>query len=200
VRCGASGLRTRRWWFCVRGWRSCRRGRPIGCPWSKAAPIFTAVSIDTIYRALREQFRPRSLHRRDRGRARKIGRKEMEQLLRGDRRAEGANHQLEAAASLDRPRDRAAGRTGIDTPDGLLKIDGGVLTRSTVNRYLRVWGWTMSGSTAATAVRFQAEHSNDCWQFDLSPSTSAGPSAPLGRGRARPATLMLFSAVDDRSG
>jgi hypothetical protein len=38
------------------------------------------VSIDTIHRALREQFRPRSLHRRDRGAPRKIGRKKMKQL------------------------------------------------------------------------------------------------------------------------
>ena len=38
------------------------------------------VSIDTIYRSLREQFRPRGLHRRDRGIPRKVSRKEMEYL------------------------------------------------------------------------------------------------------------------------
>jgi hypothetical protein len=38
------------------------------------------VSIDTIYRSLREQFRPRALHRRDRGIPRKLSRKEMEYL------------------------------------------------------------------------------------------------------------------------
>ena len=39
------------------------------------------VSINTVYhRALKEQFRPRSLHRRDRAAPRKIGRKEMVQL------------------------------------------------------------------------------------------------------------------------
>jgi DeoR/GlpR family transcriptional regulator of sugar metabolism len=36
------------------------------------------VSTDTIYRSLREQFRPRALHRRDRGVPRKLSRKEME--------------------------------------------------------------------------------------------------------------------------
>src|SRR3954454_8929338 len=42
---------------------------------------------------------------------------------------------------------------------------------------------------------------NDCWQFDLSPSDLKQVPAPLwmeaGQG---PPTLMLFSAVDDRSG
>lgn len=38
------------------------------------------VSIATIYRALREQFRPRSLRRRDRGKPRKLPRPEMERF------------------------------------------------------------------------------------------------------------------------
>jgi hypothetical protein len=50
-------------------------------------------------------------------------------------------------------------------------------------------------------VRFQAEHSNDCWQFDLSPSDLKHVEAPLwiepDRGQPQ---LMLFSVVDDRSG
>jgi hypothetical protein len=50
-------------------------------------------------------------------------------------------------------------------------------------------------------VRFQAEHSNDCWQFDLSPSDLKQISHPtwVRPDRAAP-TLMLFSVVDDRSG
>lgn len=36
------------------------------------------VSTDTIYRALRDQFRPRSLHRRDQGKPRKVERDDME--------------------------------------------------------------------------------------------------------------------------
>jgi hypothetical protein len=160
------------------------------------------VSIDTIYRALREQFRPRSLHRRDRGAPRKIGRKEMEQLCE-------VIAALKVRTTNLKQRHLSTGRaiellveTGIDTPDGLLKIDGGVLTRSTVNRYLRVWGLDDERlNQPPPAVRFQAEHSNDCWQFDLSPSDLKQVPAPLwveeGRG---PPTLMLFSAVDDRSG
>jgi hypothetical protein len=50
-------------------------------------------------------------------------------------------------------------------------------------------------------VRFQAEHSNDCWQFDLSPSDLKEIKEPswLQANKGAP-TLMLFSVVDDRSG
>ena len=50
-------------------------------------------------------------------------------------------------------------------------------------------------------MRFQAEHSNDCWQFDLSPSDLKQIKEPpwLRPDRAAP-TLMVFSVVDDRSG
>jgi len=51
------------------------------------------------------------------------------------------------------------------------------------------------------AVRFQAKRSNELWQFDMSPSDLKQVEAPLWieQGRGKP-TLMLFSAVDDRSG
>jgi hypothetical protein len=38
------------------------------------------VSVATLYRALRDQFRPRSLHRRDRGAPRHLARSEMERF------------------------------------------------------------------------------------------------------------------------
>jgi len=51
------------------------------------------------------------------------------------------------------------------------------------------------------AVRFQAEHSNDCWHFDLSPSDLKEIKEPLWLQPNKGApTLMLFSVVDDRSG
>jgi hypothetical protein len=51
------------------------------------------------------------------------------------------------------------------------------------------------------AVRFQAEPSYDCWQFDLSPSNLKEVKEPLWLQASKGApTLMLFSFVDDRSG
>ncbi len=91
---------------------------------------------------------------------------------------------------------------GVETPEGLIQAPPGVLTRATVDRYLRRWGLDLPRLTRApVAVRFQAEHSNDGWQFDLSPSDLKRVEAPLWcePGRGQP-TLMLFSVVDDRSG
>ena len=77
-----------------------------------------------------------------------------------------------------------------------------MLTRTTVNRYLRDWGYDHARMTRArAAVRFQARHSNELWHFDLSPSDLKEVEKPLWfePGRGCP-TLMLYSVVDDRSG
>jgi hypothetical protein len=91
---------------------------------------------------------------------------------------------------------------GVETPDGLAKAPQSTLKKTTVNRYLRQWGYdrdTLLRQPAA--VRFQAEHSNDCWQFDLSPSDLKEVKEPLWLQANKGApTLMLFSVVDDRSG
>jgi hypothetical protein len=77
----------------------------------------------------------------------------------------------------------------------------GVLTRSTVNQYLTLWHLDQPRlRRQPPAVRFQAEHSNDCWQFDMSPSDLKRIDKPdwIEPGKGEP-TLMLYS-VDDRSG
>ncbi|VTZ26373.1 transposase [Methylocella tundrae] len=160
------------------------------------------VSTDTIYRALRDQFRPRALRRRDQGKPRKVARDDMERYC-------------EIIAALKVRTTNAKGRHlstnraleiladyGVETPQGLVRPPANMLTKTTVNRYLRAWGYDDARlRQPLVAVRFQAEHSNDCWQFDASPSDLKHVPAPLwieeGRG---PPTLMLFSAVDDRSG
>ncbi len=91
---------------------------------------------------------------------------------------------------------------GVNTPHGFTQAPVGVLSRTTADRYLRLWGFDQTHLTRPPpAVRFQAEQSNDCWQFDMSPSDLKQVEAPLwiepGRGQPQ---LMLFSVVDDRSG
>jgi hypothetical protein len=91
---------------------------------------------------------------------------------------------------------------GVETPEGLVKLAPGALTRPTADRYLRGWGYDHVRLTRApAAVRFQARRSNELWQFDMSPSDLKQVKQPLWiePGRGNP-TLMLFSAVDDRSG
>ena len=83
-----------------------------------------------------------------------------------------------------------------------MRLAPGTLTRTTANRYLRQWGYDHARMTRQpAAVRFQAEHSNALWQFDMSPSDLKEVPAPLwsAPGRGAP-TLMLYSIVDDRSG
>lgn len=177
--------------------RSAERGALV-----QACADLHGVSVATVYRALRDQFRPRALHRRDRGWPRKVSRREMERYC-----------EIVAAMKLrttnKKGRHLSTNRAlellvehGVETPEGLVQAPPGLLTRTTVNRYLRAWGLDDQRlARPPPAVRFQAERSNECWQFDMSPSDLKQVPAPLwvepGRG---PPTLMLFSAVDDRSG
>lgn len=149
------------------------------------------VSVATVYRALREQFRPRSLPKREMERFCELTAAMKLRTTNQKNRHLSTNRALELLVEH-----------GIETPDGLVRAPPDLLTRTTVNRYLRAWGLDDERmGRPPPAARFQATHANECWQFDLSPSDLKQVPAPLwiepGRG---PPTLMLFSAVDDRSG
>ena len=76
------------------------------------------------------------------------------------------------------------------------------MSKATANRYLKEWGYDHDRMTRPpAAVRFQAEHSNALWHFDLSPSDLKQVECPswIEPGRGAP-TLMIYSVVDDRSG
>jgi hypothetical protein len=91
---------------------------------------------------------------------------------------------------------------GIDTPAGHVRVRQGMLTKPTVNRYLKKWGYDYQTLLRPPpAVRFQARYSNECWHFDLSPSDLKQVKSPawFQEGRGHP-LLMLYSIVDDRSG
>ena len=91
---------------------------------------------------------------------------------------------------------------GVETKQGHIQAPAGLLTKTTVDRYLVRLGLDQPRLTRQPpAVRFQAESSNDCWQFDLSPSDLKHIAEPswVEPGRGQP-ILMLFSVVDDRSG
>lgn len=91
---------------------------------------------------------------------------------------------------------------GVETAQGLIKSPKGLLSKQTVNRWLSRWRLDQPRLLREPpAVRFQAESSNDCWQFDMSPSDLKHIERPdwVDPARGEP-TLMLFSVVDDRSG
>ena len=160
------------------------------------------ISIWTMYRALRELHRPKSVRRSDHGTTRAVPSAEM------DRYAE-IIAALKIRTSNKKDRHLSTARAiglleddGVETPDGLVKAPPGLLKRATVDRVLRNAGLDHGRVIRPIAsVRFQAKRSNELWHFDLSPSDLKQVEAPLWvePGRGKP-TLMLFSVVDDRSG
>lgn len=160
------------------------------------------ISVTTVYRALRLVLRPRTVHRRDHGQPRILPPSELE-------------HYCELIAALklrttnNSGRHLSTGRAiqlleehGVETVQGLIKSPKGLLSKPTVNRWLSRWRLDQPRLLREPpAVRFQAESSNDCWQFDMSPSDlkHIERSDWVDPARGEP-TLMLFSVVDDRSG
>jgi len=160
------------------------------------------VSLTTVYRALKRCLKPRAAHRADHGQPRLLPKPELE-------------HYCELVAALKLRTTNKKGRHlstqraielleqhGIETAHGLVKAPQGLLHKSTVDIYLRQLHLDQGRlQREPPAVRFQALHSNDCWQFDMSPSDLKHIDKPdwIDPTKGMP-TLMLFSVVDDRSG
>ena len=160
------------------------------------------VSTDTVYRLLRGLHKPKVAQRTDCGQPRVLPKAELERYCElvaalKLRTTNKKGRHLSTARAIELLEDY-----GVETTLGLVRVPEGVLRKATVNAYLSRLGLDQARLTRQPpAVRFQAEHSNDCWQFDLSPSDLKHVEAPLWfeAGRGEP-TLMLFSVVDDRSG
>jgi len=160
------------------------------------------VSESTLYRALRDYNRPKPLRRSDRGKPRILPAEEMEAYCEiiaaiKIRTSNLKGRHLSTSESI-----RLLEKFGLDTPKGFIKADPGQLKKTTVNHYLKQWGYDRNYLIRQPpAVRFQAEHSNECWQFDLSSSDLKHVKEPLWLDKDRGApTLMIYSVVDDRSG
>jgi len=156
----------------------------------------------TLYRALRDQARPKALRRTDCGQTRRVPTAEMERYCEviAAMKIRTSNKQgrcLSTGQAL-----RLLEEQGIRTPDGFIQPQRGLLKVPTVNRHLKRWGYDRPTLLRQPpAVRFQAEHSNDCWQFDLSPSDLKQINKPSWvREDGGNPQLMLYSVVDDRSG
>jgi hypothetical protein len=168
---------------------------------ARAAEAY-GVSVWTIYRALRELTQPKSVRRSDHGSTRAAPAVEMERYAEiisalKIRTTNKKRRHLSTARAI-----RLLEEDGVETPDGLVRAPPGLLKRATIDRVLRASGLDYARVTRPiAAVRFQARRSNELWQFDMSPSDLKQVEAPLWiePGRGKP-TLMLFSAVDDRSG
>jgi len=162
-----------------------------------------SVSSATLYRALSQHGRPKALRRADSGTPRTLPKAEMERYCEviaalKVRTCNKKGRHVSTARAIE-----LLEKYGLETPTGFVQPEPGLLNKATVNRYLKKWGYDHPTVTRQPpAVRFQAEHSNACWHFDLSPSDLKHlkqPPAWIEPGRGNP-LLMLYSVVDDRSG
>jgi hypothetical protein len=160
------------------------------------------VSSTTVYRALQAFPKPHAVHRTDRGKPRVLPQPELERyceliaaLKLRTTNKQGRHLSTQRAIEI-------LEQYGVETAQGLIRAPQGVLHKTTMNIYLRQWHLDHQRLTRQPpAVRFEAEHSNDCWQFDMSPSDLKYIETPdwIDPSKGEP-TLMLFSVVDDRSG
>jgi hypothetical protein len=154
-----------------------------------------AVSRATLYRLLRPDRRPKDAHRSDRGSSRTMSADQIERLCAvvaamKVRTTNRKGRHLSTVRVLE-----LLEKYGVDTPDGFLKLEPGRLTASTLNRHLSRLGYDHGRMTREPpAVRFQAEHANALWHFDMSPSDLKQLKAPSWIDPDRPGapTLTLF--------
>lgn len=84
---------------------------------------------------------------------------------------------------------------GVETAEGFVISPKGLLKKTTINRYLKNWGYDPTSMKVEPAVvRFEAENSNDCWQFDFTPSDLKKISANSSK------KLFIANVTDDKSG
>jgi hypothetical protein len=155
----------------------------------------------TLYKTLRERLKPRAVRRRDHRQPRMMPRRQLERYCEiiaalKLRTSNGKGRHLSTREAI-----RLMELYGVETPEGHVQVPPALLNKTTVNRYLKRWGYDYTTLLKQPpAVRFQAQHSNECWHFDLSPSDlkQVPDLSWVQEGRGHP-QLMLYSVVDDRS-
>ena len=167
-----------------------------------AFALLYGVSPTTVYRALQAFQKPHAVHRKDRGKPRVLPRSELERYCELIAALKLRTLNKQGRHLSTRQAIELLEQYGVETSQGLIRAPQAVLHKTTVNVYLRQWHLDLPRITRQPpAVRFEAEHSNDCWQFDMSPSDLKHIDKPnwVDPSKGVP-TLMLFSVVDDRSG
>ncbi|MEZ4536975.1 MAG: IS481 family transposase [Cyanobacteriota/Melainabacteria group bacterium] len=167
----------------------------------KTAELY-GVSRSTLYRELNNERRTKGARRSDYGSSRKVSKGELDRYcevvaalkLRTENKK---GHHISTEKAIE-----IIVHHGVSTPDGWVKAAPGLLDKSLINRRMRALGYDRKRlGIEPPCVRFQAEWSNQCWQFDMSTSDLKQVEEPawIEPGRGKP-TLTLFSVVDDRSG
>jgi len=156
------------------------------------------VSLSTVRRALKNYRRPHATGRSDYNQPRKISREEMLRYCEliaalKIRSTNRKGKQLSTPKAIE-----ILENHGVELEDRKIISHKGLLTKPTVNRYLKRFGFSSKNFRCEpVVVRFQATYSNECWQLDFTPSELKRLSDnDTGETQA----LLLASIVDDRSG
>ena len=156
------------------------------------------VSLSTIRRVLRNYRKPKSSRRSDFNHPRIISTAEMQyycDLIAAlkKRTTNKQNRHLSTPTAL-----WILENHGIGVDGTIVMAPKNVLKKSTVNRYLKRFGFSPKGLLLEPiVVHFQAEQSNELWQMDFTPSELK--KLPQ-LDNSTSSKLMLASIVDDRSG
>lgn len=160
------------------------------------------ISISTLRRLLRQHHQPSLVNRTDYNKPRIVSQSDMKRFCEliaalKLRTTNKKGRHLSTSECL-----RLLEEYGVETPDGLIKSPPGLLKRSTISRYIKRWGYdTQTMTIEPPSIPFQAAYSNDCWQFDFSPSDLKKlHNEKTDTNQSTQPTLMFASIVDDRSG
>src|SRR3546814_822998 len=169
----------------------------------KEAAQFYDISMATLYRALHQHNKLKTVHRADYNHPRLISQSEMKRYceLIAALKLRTTNKKGRHLSSKECI--RLLEQYGVETPNGLIKAPEGLLKRTTVNLYLNRFGLDQASiHIQPTVVHFEATHSNECWHFDFSRSDfkSFPDDQAKHKSEKNLPTLMLVSVVDDRSG
>src|SRR5258707_12138903 len=115
------------------------------------------VSEQSLYRALAQRARPRALRRSDRGAPRVLPQDKMEyycELIAAlkIRTSNKKGRHLSTGEAI-----RLIEEFGVETPDGLIKEQKSMFKTTTVNRYLRQWGYDHETLRRQPALKRLAE-------------------------------------------
>lgn len=170
---------------------------------SKVASLY-GVSASSIYRKLREFQTPKAIYRKDKGKPRSIPEDQLHRYCEIIAAFKIRTMNKQGRHMSTQTIIRLLEEQGVQTNDGFVKPAPGLLKKATVNRYLKQWNLGLDQlSRQPAAIRFEAQHSNDCWHFDLSPSDLKKVAHPAAENidpdKGHP-VLMLYSVVDDKSG
>lgn len=183
------------------GWTACVQEPRAGGPDRRGGRL-VHVSATTVYWELKAVQKLHAAHRAEHGKPRLLPQAELERYCEliaalKLRTTNKAGRHLSTGRAIELIEDY-----GVETAQGLVKAPKGLLRRPTVNRHLFLLLLDQPHLLREPpAVRFQAEHSNDCWQFDMSLFDLRHIDEPdwIDSSKGMP-IMRLFSVVDNRSG